>query len=277
MTKRLIGRVAVRFYPREMRDSRGEEILGTALDAGDVSLTAFVWQAASLIAGGLGARSRRAFGQPSGKLAASALYWGAITAAIRIPVGQGVSRLAGPPGPAVPLVTIRDMYLLPLVMLASFTLGRHRLAGLLGLAWVALYARMWGDAGLSTGQLIDSVLLPGAGFGVLALRPRVAPPAWQARSLWLLSAAALALVHVASPLPIGPHGSILVVIPGLLALASLPLAPAFAVGTALAWSTPLIWATGPQSAWRTVLLCCMVVALVLAAAGRFVATTRSDG
>ena len=88
MSKRLVGGVAVRLYPSDIRDSRGKEILGTLLDAGDASLAAFVRQLASLIVGGLVVRSRRALAEPPGKLAASAICWAAIVAVIQLPLGK---------------------------------------------------------------------------------------------------------------------------------------------------------------------------------------------
>ena len=73
-----IGRgVAGRMYPSDIRDSRGKEILGTLLDAGDASLAAFVRQLASLMVGGLVVRSRQALAEPPGKLAARTICWAA--------------------------------------------------------------------------------------------------------------------------------------------------------------------------------------------------------
>ena len=94
-------------------------------------------------------------------------------------------------------MTVRDMYVSPLVILASFTLGGRRLAGLLGLVWVALYVREWEPPDLATSKIVVAVVLPAAGFGLLTLRPQTAPKAWQARILWLVPAAAMALGNMA--------------------------------------------------------------------------------
>lgn len=273
MTKRLLGRVAVRLYPTEIRDSRGEEILGTLLDAGAASAAAFVRQLASLVAGGLVARSRRALAQPPAKIAVSAVCWTAIVVVTQFPFRQGMRVLDGVI-PSVPLVTVRDTYVLPLVILASFTLGGRRLAGLLGLAWVAVYARESELPELAASQLIGMVVLPAAGFGLLTLRPQAVPRAWEARILWLVPALALALVNLvplwfSNPLLWFSEQSVVILIPVVAALVLLPVAPAFAIGTALAWSARWGLAFGDQSIWTIALLACTPVTLALVAAGRF--------
>jgi len=282
MTKRLVGGVAVRLYPKDIRASRGKEILGTLLDAGDASLEAFVRQLASLIVGGLMVRSRRALAEPPRTLAARAACWAAIVAIIQQPFREGVLALDGVL-PGVPLVTVRDMFILPLVILASFTLGGRRLAGLLGLVWVALYIRDWEPPGLGVSKIAVAVMLPTVGFGLLTLRPQTAPRAWQARILWMAPAAALALVSmvpfwfsVSDPLLWFSGWSIVVLIPVVSALAFLPVAPAFAIGTALAWSVPHLWIYGHESIWTILLLASTPVALTLLAVARRAALDRHD-
>lgn len=271
MIRRLVGSAAVHLYPSDIRDSRGKEILGTLLDAGDASLAAFARQLASLIVGGLMLQSRRALAEPPRQIGARTLCWAAIVTVIQLPFRQGVLALDGVL-PGVPLVTVRDMFILPLVILASFTLGGRRLAGLLGLAWVALYVRDWEPPGLAISKIVVAVVLPAAGFSLLTLRPQAAPKAWQARMLWLVPAAALALVSmvplwfpVSDPLLWFSGGSIVALVPVVSALVFLPVAPAFAIGTALAWSVPHLWIYGHESLWTIVLLACTPVALALVA------------
>lgn len=281
MNKRLVGGVAVRSYPSDIRDSRGKEMLGTLLDAGDASLAAFVRQLASLIVGGLLARSRRALAEPPGSLTARTVCWAAIVAVIQLPFRQGAWALVGLL-PGVPLVTVRDMYVLPLVILAAFTLGGRRLAGLLGLAWVTLYVRDW-ESGLAASNVVVAVALPITGFGLLTLWPQVAPRAWQTRMLWLVPAAALALVSVV-PLWLSASDtflwfsgqSVLVLIPVVSALVFLPVAPSFAIGTALAWSVPHLWIYGRESIWTIMLLASTPAAVALVAAARRAAIDRHN-
>jgi hypothetical protein len=277
MSRRLLGGVAVRLYPKAIRDSRGGEILGTLLDAGEESLLAFVRQLASLIAGGVVARSRRALTGPPAKLAASAISWAAIILLTRFPFGQGVRVLYWPLGFTLPLVTVRDMVVLPLIVLASFTLGGRRLAGLLGLVWVALFVREYGYPGVFRAETIGMAVLPAAGFGLLTWRPQAAPAAWQTRTLWLVPAAALALVTMAV-LRFSPYSgqSVTVLIPVVAALVFLPVAPGFAIGTALAWSAQWAWIFGSESTWTIALLASTPVALALVGAGRYAATHSYD-
>lgn len=267
--------------PPDIRDTRGEEILGTLLDAGDASLAAFVRQLASLMIGGLVVRSRRALAEPPGRLAARTVCWAAIIVVIRLPFRQGVWALDGVIT-GVPLVTVRDMYLLPLVILASFTLGGRRLAGLLGLAWVTLYVRDWEPPGLAMSKIVVAVVLPAAGFGLLTLRPQAAPKTWQGRILWLVPAATLALVSIAPLWLAGPpllwfsNQSVVALIPAAASLVFLPVAPAFALGTALAWSVPHLWIYGGESIWPIMLLASTPVSLALVAVARYVATSGEN-
>ncbi len=272
MSRRLLGGVAVRLYPKAFRDSRGREILGTLLDAGEESLLAFVRQLASLIVGGLVARSRRALTEPPAKLAASAISWAAIILVTRFPFGQGVRVLYWPLGFTLPMVTVRDMVVLPLIILASFTLGGRRLAGLLGLVWVALFVREYGYPGVFRAETIGMAVLPAVGFGLLTWRPQAAPTAWHTRTLWLVPAAALALVTMAV-LRLSPYSgqSVTVLIPVVAALVFLPMAPGFAIGTALAWSAQWAWIFGSESTWTIALLASTPVALALVGAGRYAA------
>ena len=268
MSKRLVGSAAVRLYPRDIRESRGKEILGTLLDAADASLAAFVRQLASLIVGGLVVRSRRALAEPPGTLAASAACWAAIVTIARIP-GHGIDVLDGRAFHIAPAV-VRDDYVLPLVVLAAFTLGGRRLTGLLGLAWVALAVREW-SYGLLTSEFIVMLAFPAVGFVLLTIRPRTAPKGWQARSLWLLPAVAWVLINLPGPgFWLQP---VLIPVPAVVALVLLPVAPAFAVGTALAWSATSGWFYngwfyGAESIWMIMLLGSTLVAVALVAVGR---------
>jgi hypothetical protein len=278
MSKRSVGRVAVRLYPREIRDGRGKEILGTLLDAGDASFAAFLRQLASIVVGGLVARSRRALTESPVKLTAGAACWAAIILVTQFPFRQGIRVLDGMT--AFPLVTLRDMCVLPLVILASFTFGGRRLAGLLGLAWIVLYVQDW-EPGLGTSQAVQQILLPAAGFGLLTLRPQAAPRTWQARILWVVPAAALALVNLAplwasNPLLWYSDQSIVILIPVIAALAFLPVAPAFAVGTTLAWSSTWVWNPWGESIWTAMLMASTPTALALLAIGRFATRDNYD-
>ena len=58
MIRERIGQAALRAYPPAVRQTRGLEMLGMLLDAGEQSSRAFVRESGSLVLGGL--RERRA-------------------------------------------------------------------------------------------------------------------------------------------------------------------------------------------------------------------------
>ena len=141
MSKRLVGGVAVRMYPRTFATAEARRSSAPCLMlvcvAGSVRATARLadgWRSCGAIATGACRAARKA--------RCTHDLLGRIVAVIQLPFKV---RSLGPGGdsPGVPRVTVRDMYVSPLVILASFTLGGRRLAGLLGLVWVALYVRDW--------------------------------------------------------------------------------------------------------------------------------------
>jgi hypothetical protein len=221
-------------------------------------------------------RSRRALAEPLGELGTSAACWAAIVTIARLP-GHGIDVLDGSAFHIAPVV-VRDYYVLPLVVLAAFTLGGRRLAGVLGLAWVALSVRGW-PYGVLTSEFIVMLAFPAVGFALLTLRPQSAPRGWQARILWLLPAAAWVLMNVAgAAFWFQPA---LIPVPAVMALVLLPVAPAFAVGTTLAWSASSAWFYngwfyGGESIWMAVLLASTALAFALVAVGRRAAIDRRN-
>ena len=190
---------------------------------------------------------------------------------------QGVWALEGIL-PGVPRVTVRDMYVSPLVILASFTLGGRRLAGLLGLVWVALYVRDWEPPDLAMSKIVVAVVLPAAGFGLLT--PAATDGAKSmagTNSVAGASSGAGAREHGAAvvlalwfsgPLPWFTYQSIVVLVPVAAAFVFLPVAPAFAIGATLAWSVPHLWIYGGESIWTIVLLAFTPVSIALVAVAR---------
>jgi hypothetical protein len=141
MSRQLIGRTLVRLYPAEVRRARGNELVGTLLDAGDVSSVAFLTNAASLARSGLWARAREELGRPVGQLLVGAFCWAAVLMAMSDVVegvgtglfwGGSIFSFGNDPQ------TVIDMYVLPVLILALFTTGRNRTTGLLGLLRVAM-------------------------------------------------------------------------------------------------------------------------------------------
>jgi hypothetical protein len=82
MTRQLIGRTLVRLYPVDVQQARGNELVGTLLDAGEASTVSFVSNAVSVAVSGLMARAREELRRPVWQIAAGALCWAAVLIAM---------------------------------------------------------------------------------------------------------------------------------------------------------------------------------------------------
>jgi hypothetical protein len=180
MSKRRLGRAMLRCYPKNVRDCRGEEILGTVLDAGDASSVAFVRELVSMVTGGFTARSREALSTPPATLVTHAIVWVSVIAIATFPSLQGNLLLRYDFSVLPTKLALLEVGL-PLGVLALFTFGSRRAAGLLGLAWVALHVRS--SSYMTTVAVVEFVMLTTPGFCLLTLRPRSTPTAM--RYLWL--------------------------------------------------------------------------------------------
>jgi hypothetical protein len=263
MTRSSLGRAAVRLYPTEIREARGEELVGTLLDAGDASLTAFVAELCSLVSGALRARSNRAMAVPIPTLIFELLCWGAVVTVARefVAVVAGQLRFDFSLGGSTQILAYD---VLPALMLIAFTARRPRLAGLLGLLWVVaiLYVR-WSPLGWSVFPRwsIEELLMPVIGSLLMIVAPSRAPSS--VRWLWLVPAAVWALHELTA---FGGHSGIGMVAPVAVTLLLLPLQPSVALGTALAWTLLLSWYLPAGNAtWTVELAGCAPAALILAA------------
>jgi hypothetical protein len=183
MTRAWVGRAAVRTYPAEVRAVRGDELLGTLLDAGDHSWPAFCRHLVSLVAGGLLARSRMVLGQPLGPLSADVLRWACIMVVARGLTGElGSLRWDG--APPWSLQTICLTWGGPALVLVLFTAGRDRTAAFVGLTWLVadLLTRSRPPVSLWINLWLPEV----AGFIVMLVAPR--RRAGLERALWLIPA-----------------------------------------------------------------------------------------
>lgn len=265
MNRERLAQIAVRLYPEAGRAERSDELVGTLLDASDDSRAAFARQLRSVVAAGLGARSRAALSEPLGHVGINALVWAAVMALVQGLVEilgievrwRGAVRL-----PAEPLMT-----LVPAVSLALFTVRRTRLSGLGGLAWVGY----WLFGHVSEPVLPTPValrVLPVAGFALLAFAPDKVSA--RGRWLWLAPAAVFVVFEVTL---IGYTSGVGYLAPVVVALCLLPFQPSFALGTALAWSALgalQLTLPGPDSylAFSYGLLACTPIAVIAVSAGR---------
>jgi hypothetical protein len=230
MTRTWLGRIAVRTYPVEVRAQRGEELVGTLLDAGEKSLATFVRQLASLGAGGLAARSRKTLRQPLRQISLDLVRWACITTVAGGLIGGLASLRWGGSFGGSPL-TMWVQYVGPAVLLALFTLGHDRLTGIAGLIWLYAGSSYYVPPSPSTGFWLEFWLLPLAGFVLMATVPRRRHGL--ERALWLIPALVWAIFQYTE---LGAHSGVGYLTPVLATLVLLPLAPGLALGTALAWS-----------------------------------------
>lgn len=265
MTRAWLGRIAARTYPAEVRADRGEELIGTLLDAGETSMAAFGRELVSLVAGGLAARSRQALSQPLRQITLDLVRWACIVIVARELAGNLASlRWGGSFGGS--LSTVWLLYAGPALILAVFTAGRDRAAGIIGLIWVV--ADIHSHSRPPVSIWIEFWLLPVAGFILMATRPsRMAGPE---RALWLIPAIVWAIFQYTE---LGQQSGVGYLTPVLATLAFLPAAPAFALATALGWSLMAAWylpiGDGDTTRLAVELLSCTPVALIfLVVSGR---------
>lgn len=234
MRRQAIGRTAVRLYPKDIRESAGEELVGTLLDAGDASRGAYVGQLVSLVRSGLSARARSELREPLGRIAASTLCWVAVMSAMSELVGEIGIRLRWGYTLEASTETLLYSYILPALILVLFTLRRNRTTGILGLAWLAIFLHQHSMLPLS--GFFESIPLQAAGFALLAIRPRKPLPA--GRFLWPAPAIAWLIYQVTL---LGQLSGVGKTTPFLAALLLLPWAPSLALGTAITWALTAIY------------------------------------
>jgi hypothetical protein len=224
-----IGRTVVRLYPTDIRESAGNELVGTLLDASDESRSAYVRQLISLVRSGLLARARSELRQPLARIAAGTLCCVAVMTVMYESVeGIGITlRWGGTWGGSTE--TLLYSYIIPALILVLFTLRRNRITGILGLAWLAIFLHQHPLLPLSV--FLETIPLQAAGFALLAIKPRERLPA--GRFLWPVPAIVWLLYQVTL---LGQLSGVGRTTPILAALLLLPWAPSLALGTAITWA-----------------------------------------
>ena len=233
MTRRWIGRAAVRLYPPDVRAAHGDEIVGTMLDAGDYSAFAFLRQLVSLIIAGLVARSRDVLSQPLGQLASDMVRSAAV-----IGIGRVLADVIVQPvlsgGPIAPM-TIWIGLLGPALVLALFISRRDRATGIVGLLW-CLAGAFTSHPQLPPANWIYGPALPIVGCALMTIAPRRGPDPGRALVLVPLLAWAFFLWTY-----LGLVSGWGYVLPVVAAGLFVTVKPALALGTALSWSLLAAW------------------------------------
>jgi hypothetical protein len=220
MTREWIGRAAVRLYPAESRTTRGDELVGTLLDAGEHSLIGFVGQLISVILGGLVARSREASVQPRGQLLYDVMRWAAVMSIagnVTMDVVTGVRWGDGS-------VPVAYDTILPAVVLAMFLARFDRAAGIAGLVYCIDFA---GHHPLAPSGVRIEEVVQVAGLGLMTVHPGRDDTL---RSLALLPLLAWAFFWWTE---LGQHSGLGYLLPVFVGLIFAGIKPALAVGTAL--------------------------------------------
>jgi CTP:molybdopterin cytidylyltransferase MocA len=225
-----VGRAALRAYQPESRAARGEEVLGTLLDASEHSPAGFGRETGSLLLAGLRERAALTASVGSRRLIADACPQ-AIAILILWLLRNGL--LAEIENSTLSARSVVALIVLG-VLLVCAVVGYDRIAGVGGFV-LAVGVVLFADphAPLRTRSVTLAItLVPIVCFAVMALAPRVRPRDPR-RLLWLAPAAALAAIVPSSY----SGGLAFLAVISLAALVRLPTDPRLALACGLAWAT----------------------------------------
>lgn len=227
MIRERIGRALSHAYPHEVLADRGEEMLGTLLDASEHSAAAFARECGLLWLAGMRARARITARVGAVRLVADAccqaaalwLLWG---------LANVVSVYL-----AFPWAGARDALLLTVLggLSVGALAGYDRIVGICGLAVIAGSELLTDQQAATRPYVLASLLMPLLCSAVMAFSPRIRSRDAR-RLLWLLPAvgAAAILPYTANP------GTVLLAAISLIALVRLPADPRPAIACAIVWT-----------------------------------------
>jgi hypothetical protein len=230
-----VARLALCAYPSAARAARGEEMLGTLLDASAGSRSRLVREIVDLVRRGLRTRATQTAGAGARRLVADGLCLAA-TWVMTLDLSTMLSQRAR--GMHDPLLASASIALLA-VVLAIALIGYDRVAGAGALVWSVLRIPALWDHHPGLINLIPEVV-PVICFGVMVLAPRRRAPDPR-RLAWLLVPATLLLTL--GP-PSGEQSPLLLAYVALAAIsvvvfavAILPTDPRLAIAAAVSVST----------------------------------------
>ena len=258
MIRERIGQAALRAYPPAVRQTRGLEMLGMLLDAGEQSGRAFVRESGSLVLGGL--RERRAITARAGirrLLADSCCQAVIILLMLWLFSALNTQLITGPSHQLL----VQELVLA--AILACALIGYERIAAISALAALIAY----GPLGQHTQPvLLARVVVPTACLLVMVRAPRRRPRDPR-RLLWLLPVILLAALQAHAWVGL-PEALAVISAGGLLRLFH---DPRLAIACSLVWIAVLARAVRPAPAGLGLLmiLTAMAAGLMLTvAAGR---------
>ena len=227
-----LAKAALRCYPPATRTSRGSEMLDTLLEASGDRQGVFVWNVLSLVAAGLNERARASAGLSAGRTLAEAAKLASVLYAC-LWLTEGFEVLIERNGwHHAPVVSLYMIGLL--IVLFAWSLGRQRLAGVIGLACtVAAALVVTRRPDLLPPVSFVQPILPALGYLIMAIAPTRKRP----NTVAVGALAALVVVSVIVPGANARGFSQLMV----LAIASIAGLAVFAVQPRLAIAVAIIW------------------------------------
>jgi len=207
-------------------------MLDTLLEAADDRHGAFVWNVLSLVVAGLVERARASARLSAGRTIAEAAKLASIlyaclwlTAGVTVLIERSGWRLDSPP----------SVYMVGLVIvLLAWSLGRQRLAGVIGLAWTVAAALVVAHRPefLPPVSLVQPIL-PACGYLVMAIAPtRERPSAVAVAAL----VAVVALSVILAPAHTGVSQVIVLVTASIAGLVVFAVQPRLAIAAGIIWT-----------------------------------------
>lgn len=269
MIRGRLARAALRCYPPAARTARGAEMLDTLLEASDGRHGVFVWNVVSLVAAGLGERTRASARETALRTIAEAAKLASILYAC-LWLTAGLAVLIEPPRwDHVRPVSLFG--LLILIVLSAWSLGRQRLAGVIGLACTALVVVADRPGFLLPVSLVEPIL-PAFGYLMMVMAPtRERPSAVAVGAL-----AALVVVSVIAPGAVTSGSSQFIVLASvsIAGLAVFAVQPRLAIAVAIIWTAIgielIAFARTPPAPWQLLIAAAPAVLAATAARARVI-------
>jgi hypothetical protein len=266
-----LARAALRCYPPATRTARGAEMLDTLLEASGDRHGVFAWNVVSLVAAGLGERARASARLSAGRTIAEAAKLASILYACLWLTAGWVVLIERRGWHHAPGVSVYMVGLL--IVLLAWSLGRQRLAGVIGLACtVAAALVVTRRPDLLLPVSIVQPILPGFGYLIMTIAPTRERPS-------VVAVGALAALVVLSVVVPGANASgfselIVLATASIAGLAVFAVAPRLAIAAAIIWTAigiELIAFASTQAApWKLLVATAPAVLAATAARARVI-------